>query len=124
MADNITFPLVTGLPVGDEFLRDVTLREVRAGDIIEAQEEAEKLVHTPGGPALVASPTLLGLGVLRRQIVSIGNVQGPISLKELKRLTPHDLGMIQAEADRLDAAVAMALARQGADRGRSDGAHE
>ena len=121
----ITCTLKHGLKIGEDVLREVTLREPRAGDIIEAQEESEKLVLVPrpdgkgGDPHLVASPTLVGVHVLRRQIVRIGNVQGPLSLSELKRLHPEDLGLIQARADEIDAAVATGL--ELLDRGRVDG---
>lgn len=115
-----------GLRVGKDLLRDVVLREVTAGDIIEAQEEAEKLVYAVENnklvPTLVASPTLVGIHVLRRQIVSIGDLGGPISLDLIKQLHPTDLDFLQKKADELDgAAEGEAASREVAQRGRNDG---
>lgn len=115
-----------GLKVGNDLLRDAVLREVTAGDIIEAQEESEKLVYAVDGgklvPILVASPTLVGIHVLRRQIVRIGKVEGPIDLVLIKKLNPIDLDALQKKADELDgAAEGEAASREVTQRGRDVG---
>lgn len=119
--------LTHGLKIGEDTLKDAVLREPTAGDIIEAQEEAEKLVYTVEDngnrivPTLVASPTMVGVHVLRRQIVKIGNLSGPIELDMIKRLHPEDFGLLQAKADELDAATSAEIAsREVAQRGRTD----
>lgn len=124
----VEVPLVHGLVIGKDTLKDAVLREPTAGDIIEAQEEAEKLVYAveaDGGrivPTLVASPTMVGVHVLRRQIVKIGNLSGPIELAMLKQLHPEDFALLQAKADELDAAMSAEIAsREVAQRGRDDG---
>lgn len=117
--------LIDGYKVGDELLTDAVLRDVCSGDIINAQEESEKLVMTATGPELVPSPALVGVNILRRQIVRIGNVDGPISLKEMKKLTPTDLNLLQGKADEMDAAVAAEAARKKlGERGRGSGVGE
>lgn len=125
---SVTLTLTHGLLVGSDTLKDVVLREPTAGDIIEAQEESEKLVYaveTEGNrivPTLVASPTMVGVHVLRRQIVKIGNLSGPLELDMIKRLHPEDFGLLQAKADELDAAANAEIAsREVARRGRDDG---
>jgi phage FluMu protein gp41 len=115
-----------GLKVGEDTLAEVTLREVTAGDIIEAQDESEKLVYAADGgklvPTLVASPTMVGVHVLRRQVARIGDMDGPLSLEQLKRLHPDDLNLLQAKADEMDGATeAEAASREVAQRGRGDG---
>jgi phage FluMu protein gp41 len=112
--------LAHGLKVGDDTLKEVVVREMTAGDILEAKEEAEKMVLTPEGPALLTSPTRFGCELLRRQIVRIGNLSGPIALSELKKLHPADLNMIQAKIDELDVALGLELVRlsKGIDGGR------
>ncbi len=124
----VEVPLTHGLKIGNDTLKDAVLREPSAGDIIEAQEEAEKLVYaveTDGGrivPTLVSSPTMVGVHVLRRQIVKIGNLSGPIELGMLKQLHPEDFALLQAKADELDAAMSAEIAsREVAQRGRDDG---
>ncbi len=89
---------------------DVELRELTAGDIIEAEEEAEKLVNagtsTQPQYALVRSDIKASMAILRRQIARIGDIQGPISEYELKKLHPEDLFIIQKHADAMDKAAA------------------
>ncbi|MEE9357467.1 phage tail assembly protein [Candidatus Vondammii sp. HM_W22] len=119
----ILVTLKHGLKQGDDTLVEATLRELSAGDIIDAREASEKLVMTPDGPGLVVSPTLLGAELLRRQIARIGNLQGPIDLVQLKRLHPEDLNRLQDKADELDEAVFAAAAMEGlSTRGRDDAA--
>jgi phage FluMu protein gp41 len=114
--------LTTPIRIGKNEYSEITLREPTAGDVIEAQEEAEKLVLTQDGPALVASPSKVGLGVLRRQVAKIGDaIDGPIDITTLKRLTPIDLNRLQNAADAMDAALdAEASAALVARRGRAD----
>lgn len=127
---SVQVTLKHGLKVGPETLLDVELREPMAGDIIEAQEESEKLVVLQGKegpePRLVPSPSLVGVNVLRRQVVRIGNVQGPIDLIMLKRLHPEDLGLLNRKADELERAMFAEIAPKKAGqeaeaRGRADG---
>ncbi|SNR59556.1 Mu-like prophage FluMu protein gp41 [Humidesulfovibrio mexicanus] len=117
---NLTFSLHYGLKIGEDVLKEVVLREMTAGDILDAKEDAEKMVLAPEGPVLVTSPTRFGTELLRRQIVKIGNLSGPIALSELKRLHPADLNMIQAKADEIDIALGLELERlsKGIDGGR------
>lgn len=124
----IELTLTHGLQIGNDTLKAAVLREPTAGDIIDAQEEAEKLVYAVDAdghrivPTLVASPTMVGVHVLRRQIVQIGNISGPIELDMLKRLHPEDFALLQAKADELDTATAAEIAsREVARRGRDDG---
>jgi len=73
-------------------------------------------------PTLVASPAMVGIHVLRRQIVRIGDVGGPISLDMIKLLHPVDLDLIQKKADELDgAAESEAASREVTQRGRDAG---
>lgn len=101
--------LKDGLKVGDKKLTKVELREVTAGDVIEAEEESEKVVMTPEGPRLLLSPIMNGLNLLRRQVVCIGDVKGPVSVDELKKLSKRDLDILFAEAGLLEKATAAAV---------------
>ncbi|NDV20918.1 hypothetical protein GO013_16020 [Pseudodesulfovibrio sp. JC047] len=115
-----TIPLTTPVTIGKNECHEIVLREATGGDVIEAQEESEKLVMTADGPQLVASPTLVGMGVLRRQVVKIGDVDGPVDLVTLKRLSVYDLNQVQLKADAMDAATeAEALKARTAMRGRT-----
>ncbi len=119
---NHKFSLKHGLKVGDDILKNVVLKpSLSAGEILEASEAAEKLVMVGEAgykePTFVISPTLMGIESLRRQIVSIDDLQGPISLHQIKGLHEEDLRMLnQVAADLEKIKVSQELAR----RGRSD----
>lgn len=101
----IKFTLTDGLTVGKTINKDVELREVSAGDLIDATEDAERVVLTGEGYQLLTSPTMVGLHTLCRQIVRIGDHPGPLTIAELKKLSGRDLNMIQDEANKLDQAT-------------------
>ncbi len=111
---NTIITLKDGLKIGEDRLTEAELRAPTAGDVINSQEESEKLVQTIDGPRLVSSPTVCGMGMLRRQVVRIGNLQGPLSREDLAKLTPRDLGALQLAAAVLeDAAMSEVLAERG-----------
>lgn len=114
----VSCTLKDGLKVGEETHLTAEIREATAGDLIDATEESEKLVATPDGYQLVASPTMVGLHCLGRQIVRIGSHPGPMSLSELRRLSAHDLSLLQETAQNLESATLMGVS----DRGRADSA--
>ena len=108
-----TVTLEKGLTVGKVTHLEATIREATAEDIIDATEEAEKVVMTEDGPALVASPTFVGLHTMRRQVVSIGGHDGPLTVAELKLLSAIDLNLIQHTAQKLETAALMEVAKRG-----------
>lgn len=121
MAAEIEVPLADGLKVGKDLLKDAVVRELTGADLIDAQVEAERLVETKAGPQFVSSPAAMGLALLRRQVVRVGNVQGPLAVSDLKKLSACDLTALQVAAETLDAAAAAAINGAVADRGRADG---
>jgi phage FluMu protein gp41 len=106
--------LTRGLTIGEKTHTTATIREATAADLIDATDESEKIVKTPDGYQLIASPTQVGLNTLRRQIVSVGDYKGPLSMAELKKLSATDLSLLQETAQAMDA-VSMA---EITDRGR------
>ena len=105
--------LEKGLTVGRVTHLNAIIREATAADIIDATEEAEKVVMTEDGPALVASPTFVGLHTLRRQVVSIGEHEGPLTVAELKLLSAIDLNLLQNTAQQLENAALAEVAKRG-----------
>lgn len=130
----LEFDLKHGLTLGEgagaKTRKHVTLRAPTAGDVIEAQEESEKLVYAADAagnvaPSLVTSPSLTGIHVLRRQIVKLDELHGPLDLVLLKKLHIEDFELIQTKAQELDAAsnqAARTASREVTQRGRDDGA--
>lgn len=111
--------LQTGVMYGDEPQTEVTLRELTTGDLLDAELASERMMMSPEGvPVLVKSPALFGYEILRRQIASIGKIQGPISLKMLRSLSSEDLQLISMFAQTWESAKA----QQVVERGRLDAA--
>jgi len=118
------FPLRKGLKVGDTIHKECEIREAAGADIIDGSTEAEELRLTPGGWALVSSPALAEMHILRRQIVRIGDHEGPLTLAELKTsgealksATREDLARLPPVAEALDRAETQLQAyRQSLDR--------
>lgn len=123
MAD-IEITLLHGLKIGEEILTAVVVKDhLTAAEVRDASRAAEQLVmvEVPGTkdrePMLVVSPTLMAHETLRRQIKSIGNIQGPISLAELGRLHEDDLFLLNQVADNLER---IKTSKEVAQRGRPD----
>lgn len=102
-----------GLTVGNTVHKDAVLREPTAGDLMQAMEESERVVMVAGEPQLLLSNTALSLHTLRRQIVSIGDINGPIDMAMLSLLSATDLSLLQSCADELDTVIGKELAARG-----------
>lgn len=122
-----TLTLEHGLAVGDQRLHEVVLREVTAGDIIDARAAGEKLVWSPkadgGGvePVLVESAALVDAHLICAQVVRIGDISGPFEIAQIKKLHPADFAALLGAADTLDGAQSAESLREGlGERGRDD----
>lgn len=104
--------LIHGYKLGEAALKTAVIRPYNTADLMDAEEESEKLVSalTPEGTMehkLVLSPTLYGRNIFRRQIVRFDDVGGPFEIAELKQnLHPDDYALLQQKTDELDQAVA------------------
>ncbi len=115
----IEFELIDGLSIGEGDNRvthkKVTLRTLTAGDLEDASIESEKVVREEDDLSIVISPVLMSNAVLRRQILKVGDITGPLPAPLLRMLSSVDLELLQAQADLLDkagrAAVEAALSR-------------
>ncbi len=112
---NVT--LIDGLKIGETVHREAEIREAGVADLLDATSESEKLVRTPEGYHLIASSLMVGVNTLRRQIVKIGEYKGPLTLNEIKALSPVDLDLLQSKADELEKASMARIEN----RGRSEG---
>lgn len=119
-----TVTLDKGITIGSKSNKQAVLKELSAGDVIEAMQESERLIMVPGPngqePRLVHSNALMGVHTLRRQVARLGEIEGPLEIDQLALLSDRDLETLQAAADAMDAAVAQAVS----DRGRSNAASE
>jgi phage FluMu protein gp41 len=113
----INVTLKQGLKIGDTSHLAAVIREATAGDMIEATEESERPVFIEDeGYKLLVSSTMLGINTLRRQIVNIGDHPGPLTMGEIKKLTAHDLNLLQEKAIILENGTLEAIDGRGRDR--------
>jgi len=110
---NITITLENGLKVGDVVHNVAVLREATVGDILAGSEESEKLMPTPDGYQLVPSPAHVSLNILRRQIVSIGELEAPFELSQMMLLSAKDLDLLHRAADSMDTVIVKELEERG-----------
>ena len=114
-----TVELLKGLSVGNVEHKTATLREPTAGDLIAAMTESERVVSVNGEPTLLLSNTALSINTLRRQVVTIGDIHGPLESMQLALLSGTDLALLQQAADELDVAVAKEMSDRGRDQAAS-----
>lgn len=105
--------LEKGITVGGRTHRVAVLAEHDAGMVIDATAESERVVVVDGQPHLVSSPNSVGVHVLRRQIVSIGELKGPLEMEQLRLLSAEDLNRLQDHAERLEFATQLAMQAEG-----------
>lgn len=125
MAQKIT--LKDGFKVGEKTYLEVSLRSLTAGDVMDANLDAERLEMVPQmnaagtvtgyGPEYVKSPTLVAMHSLRRQVSIVGLLDAPLEIEMLRKLSPDDISLLTRVANAMDAADLEAI-----NRGRSDGA--
>jgi phage FluMu protein gp41 len=115
-----TFELIDGLKPVKDLHRTCTIRTATAGDVIDAQTAAERVVHTADGPLLLVSDSKMGWEMTKRQVVCIGGIEGPLSDEDMRALSGRDLNLIGAKIEALDSA-AWKAAQEQAKRGRDEG---
>ncbi len=97
------FELKHGLEYGKneevELQFDVELRQLTAGDLIDAEAASERVVMTAKGATLLSSPSKMGYELIRRAIKRVGKINGPIPLELLKTLNQDDLELIAQHFD-------------------------
>ncbi len=104
--------LLHGYKLGEDTLKSAFIRPYNTADLMDAEEESEKLIAAPTSDGvvehkLVLSPALYGRNIFRRQIVRFDDVSGPFEISELKKnLHPDDYALLQQKTDELDQAVA------------------
>jgi phage FluMu protein gp41 len=109
----MTFDLTHGFKTETATHTEVGLRKLTTGDYIDAQLAAEKVVVQDKRALAYTSDVLMGLELLCRQIEYIGPIQGPFTIKDLRKLHEDDFTLIQNQGTALDNQLAEALAERG-----------
>ena len=104
MSVKLKYGFVTGKGTEDEARHtSVTFRELTSEDVINSQLAAERVVIGENGKAVAyCSEVLMGLEMLRRQILSVGTIPGPLSVKQLYSFHPEDLELLTEKAGAMD----------------------
>lgn len=111
---NLKFTLEDGLKVGDQIHKEVELRELTAGDMLDAEAEIEELVLTENGTVTYkTSPVKLSHELLRRSIAKLGSLPMPLSQAEFRLLTRTDLIILQTNARKIDQAMVEKISERG-----------
>lgn len=87
--ERCTVKLKTGLTLNGVDHRLAVIREATVGDIVASRRESDDDV-------------VRGIVMLGRQIERIGDIDGPLSLEELAKLTSVDMDRLQDAAEELD----------------------
>jgi len=88
----VTVTLQKGVIFGGKRHLDAEIRQYTGDELSEAFEESQIDFGSPTeGSRLVTSPSRLCFNLLRRQLIRIGDHQGPFSMDDIKRLSARDL---------------------------------
>lgn len=86
--------LKDGFTVSETLIKTLTLRKLNTGDLLDSEAAAEQLKQTLKGHKLVASPVVMSAELYRRSVAKLGDLDGPLSIKQLKELTIHDYELL------------------------------
>ncbi|MDC5753862.1 hypothetical protein OPW41_18330 [Vibrio europaeus] len=119
------FQLQDGLALGKgddaELQYEVEMRELSPKDVFDSQLAAETFGVVNGKAYSYVSDTEMGIELLRRQVVNVGCIQGPLSRSQLFSLSDTDFALVQEYGQKLDEKVnAIAAMEEAAERGRSE----
>ncbi|MFQ1004738.1 phage tail assembly protein [Gilliamella sp. CG22] len=97
--------LTSGLQIGDERVTTLTLRRLTTGDLLDSEMAAEQVRLTPQGHQLIASAAVMSAELYRRSVAKIGDLDGPLSMGQLKSLSLTDYNLLRNAYDALNNSV-------------------
>ena len=83
----LSFTLPDGLKIGSEVHKEVEIRDITAGDIIEANERSREVFLTPEGPMLMCPTDKIVRSMLCLIITKLGSLKMPLSPPEFNKLS-------------------------------------
>jgi phage FluMu protein gp41 len=94
--------LKDGLLVGDERITGLTLRKITTGDLLDSEVAAEQVKLTVQGHQLIASSAVMSAELYRRSVAKIGDLDGPLSMGQLKSLSIVDYDLLRKKYNELN----------------------
>lgn len=86
----LSFTLPDGLKTGSEVHKELEIRDITAGDIIEANERSREVFLTPQGPVLMCPTDKVVRNMLCLIITKLGSLKMPLSPTEFNKLSAAD----------------------------------
>lgn len=90
----LSFTLPDGLKIGSEVHKEVEIRDITAGDIIEANERSREVFLTPEGPMLMCPTDKIVRSMLCLIITKLGSLKMPLSPAEFNKLSAADFDFL------------------------------
>lgn len=90
----VSFTLPNGLEIGSVVHKEVELRDITAGDIIEANEQSQEVFLTSQGPVLMCPTDKVVRNMLCRIITKLGSLKMPLSPAEFNKLSAADFDFL------------------------------
>ncbi len=114
--------LIDGLKIGEATYTKVHLFPLTAGEAMDAVEAAESIRMSENGePVFQHSTTRASAERIRRQLKRLvsddGEIQGPVTLKDIRAMSEGDYRKLTAASDKLDALI---LKQETGDGGRDE----
>lgn len=107
--------LKDGLLVGDELIMELTLRKITTGDLLDSEVAAEQVKPTAQGYKLIASSAVMSAELYRRSVAKIGDLDGPLSIKQLKLFSLDDYNLFRSAYEKLNNPVIDEVAENSAE---------
>lgn len=114
--------LKDGVTIGGTLYSTLEMLPLTAGEAIDAAEASEKIQLTENlEPVIVHSPARATAERIRRQIKRLegtdGEIQGPMQLSDLRKLSEGDYLLVAQMADVIDG---LYMQRESSDQGREE----
>lgn len=91
---NLTIDLVDGFKVGDATHMQVEIRKLNLGEMLDVMDKAEKLVQTPAGYELIATPARIEFYQILKMLSLPADPDAIVTENLLKRMSANDYNII------------------------------
>ena len=85
-------PLKVGMPIKGSLQKKFVMREAMVEDLLDAEDDAD-----------VSKPLAFNAQLMVRQLVRVGDSEGPFTIDQIRRLKPIDWRILRAAQGELDA---------------------
>jgi phage FluMu protein gp41 len=109
----IDVELQDGIKIGETVHTKIRLRELTIGEQLQLNSDAERVVATPSGYALVPSPSMLTFLTLLRQILLVTDPGVFVTEEQLKKCSSRDFDILIIASGKLETSTLEASEARG-----------